>query len=64
MAEGVETANKAEICNALGFDYSQGYFFSKPAAVSTYTRYARRAYSERILILRKATRPSLCCRPM
>ena len=36
MAEGVETANEAEICNALGFHYSQGYFFGKPAAVSTY----------------------------
>ena len=36
MAEGVETVNEAEICNALGFDYSQGYFFGKPAAVSTY----------------------------
>ena len=36
VAEGVETAGEAEICNALGFDYSQGYFFGRPAPASTH----------------------------
>ncbi len=30
IAEGVETAQQAEVLGALGCDYLQGYFFSKP----------------------------------
>ena len=36
VAEGIETADEAEICDALGFDYSQGYFHGRPAAASTF----------------------------
>ncbi len=37
LAEKVETAEEFERCKALGFEYFQGYFFSKPEMVKTKT---------------------------
>ncbi|NQV68712.1 MAG: HDOD domain-containing protein [Pseudohongiella sp.] len=34
LAEKVETQEEFELCKALGFDYYQGYFFSKPKILS------------------------------
>jgi diguanylate cyclase (GGDEF)-like protein/PAS domain S-box-containing protein len=34
VAEGVETAEQAELLREQGCDYAQGYFYSKPVAVS------------------------------
>lgn len=33
LAEGVETADQAELCAELGFDMAQGYFFDRPQPV-------------------------------
>jgi EAL domain-containing protein (putative c-di-GMP-specific phosphodiesterase class I) len=35
LAEGVETAAEARICKELGFDFGQGYFYGRPAAMPT-----------------------------
>ena len=34
LAEKVETQEEYELCKRLGFDYYQGYFFSKPTVMS------------------------------
>lgn len=34
LAEKVETQEEFELCKELGFDYYQGYFFSKPTVLS------------------------------
>jgi len=31
LAETLETHEKFDLCQPLGFDYYQGYFFSKPS---------------------------------
>lgn len=31
LAEGIECAEEAEVCRALGFDLAQGYYFGRPA---------------------------------
>jgi EAL domain-containing protein (putative c-di-GMP-specific phosphodiesterase class I) len=36
LAEGVETAADAAACRQLGFDFAQGYYFGKPAALEAY----------------------------
>lgn len=33
LAEGVECSEEAEVCQHLGFDLAQGYYFGKPAAI-------------------------------
>jgi EAL domain-containing protein (putative c-di-GMP-specific phosphodiesterase class I) len=33
IAEGVETAEEAEVCSKIGFAYGQGYYFSRPVPV-------------------------------
>lgn len=37
LAEGVETLNESVYCNDLGFVYGQGFFYGKPAPISTPT---------------------------
>jgi EAL domain-containing protein (putative c-di-GMP-specific phosphodiesterase class I) len=36
LAEGVETKAENEVCQALGFDYCQGYFYGRPAPIEKY----------------------------
>ncbi|MBR9984336.1 MAG: EAL domain-containing protein, partial [Desulfosarcina sp.] len=31
LAEGIECAEEAELCEQLGFDLGQGFFFGRPA---------------------------------
>lgn len=38
LAEGVESAEEADVCKQLGFEYGQGYYFGKPAPVETWVR--------------------------
>jgi EAL and modified HD-GYP domain-containing signal transduction protein len=47
LAEKVETQEEYERCKALGFDYFQGYFFSKPHLIQ-----GRRAPTNRLALLR------------
>ena len=35
LAEGIETAEEAAVCEELGFDLAQGYFYGRPADVDT-----------------------------
>jgi EAL domain-containing protein (putative c-di-GMP-specific phosphodiesterase class I) len=35
IAEGIETAEEAQVCHGLGCDYGQGYLFGRPAAVTS-----------------------------
>ena len=30
LAEGIESANEAEVCKEIGFDLAQGYFYGRP----------------------------------
>jgi EAL domain-containing protein (putative c-di-GMP-specific phosphodiesterase class I) len=39
VAEGIETAEQAEYLRALGCEYGQGYFISRPLAASTILEY-------------------------
>jgi len=39
VAEGIETAEQAEYLRALGCEYAQGYFFSRPLAATTILEY-------------------------
>ena len=34
VAEGIETADAAEVCTAIGFTHAQGYFFGRPVPPS------------------------------
>ncbi len=34
LAEGVECREEGEICEELGFEYAQGYFYGRPAPIS------------------------------
>ncbi|WP_372680071.1 EAL domain-containing protein [Desulfosarcina sp.] len=34
LAEGIECAEEAEVCNQLGFDLGQGFFFGRPAPIT------------------------------
>ncbi len=34
LAEGVECQEEADVCEELGFEYSQGYFYGRPAPIS------------------------------
>ena len=36
LAEGVETAEEAEVCRSLGFTTAQGYYFGRPAPVRSF----------------------------
>lgn len=36
LAEGIEEQAEAEVCQELGFELAQGYFYGRPAAVSTW----------------------------
>jgi EAL domain-containing protein (putative c-di-GMP-specific phosphodiesterase class I) len=36
LAEGVETLEEATVCQELGFELAQGYFFGYPAPVATW----------------------------
>ena len=36
VAEGVETKEQVELLKDLGFDFLQGYFFSKPVPVAQF----------------------------
>jgi EAL and modified HD-GYP domain-containing signal transduction protein len=47
LAEKVETQDELEFCAALGFDYFQGYFFSRPDVVTV-----RRLPQNRMAVLR------------
>ncbi|WP_419655552.1 putative diguanylate phosphodiesterase modulated with FHA domain [Desulfosarcina variabilis str. Montpellier] len=38
LAEGVECSDEAQICQQLGFDIGQGYFFGRPAAIHELSR--------------------------
>jgi diguanylate cyclase len=38
IAEGVETAEQAEELRAMGIDYLQGYYFSRPVGLETFKR--------------------------
>ena len=31
LAEGIETAEEAEACRDLGFDFAQGFFYGRPS---------------------------------
>jgi diguanylate cyclase (GGDEF)-like protein len=39
VAEGIETAEQGEYLRALGCDYAQGYFYSRPLAATTILEY-------------------------
>jgi diguanylate cyclase (GGDEF)-like protein/PAS domain S-box-containing protein len=39
VAEGIETAEQGEYLRALGCEYAQGYFFSRPLAATTILEY-------------------------
>ena len=41
VAEGVETLEKAEELKALGCDFAQGYFYSKPLPLDQFEQYLR-----------------------
>ena len=34
IAEGIESADEAEVCQELGFDFAQGFFFGRPIQAS------------------------------
>ncbi|MGD9309781.1 MAG: EAL domain-containing protein, partial [Desulfosarcina sp.] len=34
LAEGIECAEEAEVCQQLGFDLGQGYYFGMPAPIT------------------------------
>ena len=36
LAEGIETPEEAEICQELGFDLAQGYYYGRPAPVENW----------------------------
>ena len=36
LAEGIECSGESEVCQQLGFDLGQGYFFGKPAPIHTF----------------------------
>ena len=38
IAECVETADEAEVCKQMGFSHAQGFYFGKPAPVTTYVQ--------------------------
>ena len=38
LAEGVECSEEAQICQQLGFDLGQGYFFGRPAPINKLSR--------------------------
>ncbi len=35
LAEGVETAEEADICRSMGFMFAQGYYFGRPAPIDS-----------------------------
>jgi c-di-GMP-related signal transduction protein len=37
LAEGIETEREAAICLELGFQLGQGFYFSRPAAIETFS---------------------------
>lgn len=39
LAEGVETIEQADCCEALGFELAQGYLFGRPAPVSEFVEF-------------------------
>jgi EAL domain-containing protein (putative c-di-GMP-specific phosphodiesterase class I) len=41
VAEGVETGQQLDILSALGCDYIQGYFFSRPLPAADFIQYAK-----------------------
>ena len=43
LAEGIECQDGARICQEVGFDYAQGYFFGRPAPVESYNADAVRS---------------------
>jgi EAL domain-containing protein (putative c-di-GMP-specific phosphodiesterase class I) len=43
VAEGIETAEQGEYLRALGCEYAQGFYFSRPLAASTILEYLERA---------------------
>lgn len=49
LAEKVETQEEFELCKQLGFDYYQGYFFSKPKVMSAQSLKANRVSLMKIL---------------
>lgn len=36
LAEGIEGTEEAEVCIDIGFEYAQGYFYGRPAPISTF----------------------------
>ena len=36
VAEGVETAEEAEVCMRIGFTHAQGYYFGRPRPLARY----------------------------
>lgn len=38
LAEGVESREESEVCQALGFEYAQGFFYGRPAPLETHLR--------------------------
>jgi EAL domain-containing protein (putative c-di-GMP-specific phosphodiesterase class I) len=36
LAEGIECSGESEVCQQLGFDLGQGYFFGKPAPIHAF----------------------------
>ena len=51
LAEKVETQEEFEMCRQLGFDYYQGYFFSKPNIVSGQSLKANRVSLMKMLAM-------------
>ena len=36
LAEGIETAGEHEVCQQIGFEMGQGYFYGRPAPAESY----------------------------
>jgi len=37
VAEGVETAEEADVCRRIGFSHAQGFFFGRPRPSRSYS---------------------------
>ncbi len=46
VAEGIETAEQGEYLRALGCEFAQGYFYSRPLSAATILEYLEQAQPE------------------